>query len=105
MFLVVLDLTAAVLAHVHGLLRFSLGPAELGEFQNLILVAVWARDPVVALIAVFKARFNPAAAGDLRSRDHEHFSPRESTRPGQRQLNRVALAINITRIRIHFIEE
>src|SRR6266852_4563551 len=96
MLLVILDLTAAVRADVNGLLRFSLGPADLGEFQNLILVAVGARNPVRALIAVFKARFNPAASGDLRSGDHEHFSPRESTRPCQRQLNRVAFAINIT---------
>src|SRR5450631_3705949 len=103
MLLVILDLALAVLADVDGLLGFPLGPADLGEFQNLVFVALRTRDPVVALIAIFKARFNPAAAGDLRSRDHEHFSPRESARSRQRQVYRVAFAIDIAWICIHFI--
>ena len=103
--LVIFDLALAVLADVDGFFGFALGPADLREFQHLILVAVRARDPVIALIAVFKARFNTAAAGDLRSRDHEHFSPRESARPRQRQVHRVAFTIHIAWICIHFIEE
>src|SRR5258708_6418828 len=100
MLLVILDLALAMLADVDGFLGFLLGPADLGEFQNLILVAVGARNPVVALIAVFKARFNPAAAGDLRSRDHEHFPPRESTGSRQRQVDGISLAVHVTRIPI-----
>src|SRR5689334_16735587 len=105
MLLVILDLTLAVLADVDSFLGFPVWPTELGEFQNLILVAVGAWNPVVALIAVFKTRFNPAAASDLWSRDHENLAAGERAGSRQRQVNWVAFAIDITWIRVHFIEE
>ena len=105
MLLVVLDLTFTVLADIDRSLGLALGPADLIKLQRLIFVAARARNPVVALVAVFKARFDPAATGDLRSGDHEHFSPRESTRSGERQVHWVSFTINIPWISIHLVEE
>src|ERR1700733_8110240 len=82
--LVILDFSLAVLADVDCQLGHALGPADLGELQDLILVAVWAGHPVVALVAVFEARLDTAAAGDLGSGDHEDLPPRERARPSQR---------------------
>src|SRR5271156_2849033 len=105
MLLVIVDLALAMLAYVDSFLRVPFGPTDLGELENLILIAAGAWNPVVALIAVLKARFNPAAARDLRRRDHEHFSPRERSGSRQREIDRVAFAVDIAGIRVNLVKE
>jgi hypothetical protein len=103
MLLVILDLAQAVLADVDRTLGLPFRPADLRELQDLRFVAQRARHPVVALIAVFKARLNAAAAGDLGSGDHEDPAPRERAGAGQRQVDRVAFPIHVARIGVHFV--
>jgi hypothetical protein len=103
--LVILDLAQAVLADVDGTLRLPLGPADLRELENLRLVAQRTGHPVVALVAVFKARLDAAAARDLGSRDHEDLAARERAGPSQGQVYWVAFAVHIAGIGVHFIEE
>jgi hypothetical protein len=103
--LVVLDLALAVLADVDCPLGLPLRPADLRELQDLRLIAEWARHPVVALIAVFETRLDAAPARDLRSGDHEYLAPRERAGASQGQVDRVAFAIHIAGVGVHFVEE
>src|SRR5262249_35461417 len=92
-----------MLADVHGFLRLALGPPDLRKLECLILMAVGARYPVVTLIAIGEGSFNPTAARNLRSRDHENLSPSERASPRHGEINRIAFPVHISWIGVHFI--
>src|SRR5580704_1432666 len=79
--LVILDFALAMLTDVDGKFGRALGPTDLGELENLPLVAQRTRHPVVALIAVLETRLDAAAAGDLGRGDHEDLPASEGARP------------------------
>ena len=105
MLLVVANLLAAVLADVNRTLRIALWPPQLRELQDLELAARRTRHPVLPLVALLIRRLDPAHAGDLRCRYQKHFAARERPRARHRQRDRVALALHIAGIGVHFVEE
>src|ERR1019366_832219 len=103
--LVVANLLAAVLANVNRTLRIALWPPQLRELQGLELTARRTWHPVLPLVALLIRRLDPAHAGDLRCRYQKHFAARECACARHRQRDRVALALHITWVSVHLVEE
>src|ERR1017187_8573842 len=103
--LMVANRLAAVFADVNRTLRVALWPPQLREFQYLELAARRTRHPVLPLVALLIRRLDPAHAGDLRCRYQKHFAARECARARHRQRDRVALALHITWVSVHLVEE
>ena len=99
------DQRAAVDAGILRLARPALGPAQVGELQRLVLMAVRARHEVAALVALLVLPLDPRQALGLRGRDQEDLAALEGGRPSLGQQDRIALALDVAGVAVDLVEE